>query len=374
MRKFKVLLVVPVSAIGGTELSTLTLATGLKQAGHRVHVMCNAHPLVDEFTEQGIDIVLAGMQRSIRGLIKDASRMRHCIVENKIEIIHFQSAFPVIMSLLSWRSIKANKVKVVWTCRGIKRISYPIVGRLFNLLTDFVIANCNAERNRLIRHGLSPRKATTIYNCPTIPIPKDTGKNEELLSELGIEPDTPVVGTASRLAPERGVRYFIEAAAMISQQVPEVKFIIAGGGPLEKELQQQASKLNIERQVVFLGPRHDMERVYSIMDIFANPALIRCGIDNINAEAMTSTKPVIATNVGGAPEIVQDGITGILVPERDAEKLAQAALLLLRDKDLARQMGMAGRKLIESRFTRERLIEEVEKAYSSCTDQPSHKR
>ena len=73
----------------------------------------------------------------------------------------------------------------------------------------------------------------------------------------------------------------------------------------------------------------------------------------------------------GAPEIVHDGITGILVPERDAEKLAQAALLLLRDKDLARQMGMAGGKLIESRFTRDRLIEEVEKVYASCISEPT---
>ncbi len=371
MRKFKVLLVVPLSGIGGTELSTLTLATGLKQAGHQVYVLCNAHPLVDKFTERGLNVVPAGMQRSLRGLIKGASEMRHCIVENKIEIIHFQSAFPIVMSLLSWRGIKANKVKVVWTCRGIKRISYPVVGRLFNSLTDFVIANCNAERDRLIRHGLSPQKVTTVYNCPTIPIPEDTGKNEELLRELGIGLDTPVVGTASRLAPERGVKYFIEAAAMISQQVPGVKFIIAGGGPLEKELQQQASKLNIEGQVVFLGPRHDMERVYSIMDILVNPALIRCGIDNINAEAMAFAKPVIATDIGGAPEIVQDGITGILVPERDAEKLAQAALLLLKDKDSARQMGMAGRKLIESRFSRERLIEEVEKVYASCISEPN---
>lgn len=369
MKKFKVLLVVPIGGIGGTELSTLALATGLKQAGHQVYVMCNAHPLVNEFTERGLEVVLAGMERNPVGLIKDASKMRYCIVKNEIEIIHFQSAFPIIMSLLSRRSIKTNRVKVIWTCRGIKRISYIIVGRLFNFLTDFVIANCNAEKNKLIRNGLSPDKVAAIYNCPTIAIPEDvSSKSKELLDELGIDSDTPIVGTASRLAPERGVKYFIESAALISKQIPEARFIIAGGGPLEGKLRQQASDLNVEEQVVFLGPRRDMEMVYGLMDIFVNPLLSKygaAGTGNTTAEAMVFAKPVVATNVAGIPEIVQDNVTGILVPEKDPDSLAQSVLRLLRDNDLARKMGLAGRERVMRDFTMERLVSQVEQVYSS---------
>ncbi len=86
MRKFRVLLVSPLSNFAGTELSTLSLATGLKQAGYEVYVMCNAHPLVSEFIERGLKIVLAGMQRNPVGLIEDTSKMRQCIAENKIDI------------------------------------------------------------------------------------------------------------------------------------------------------------------------------------------------------------------------------------------------------------------------------------------------
>ncbi|OGO03256.1 MAG: hypothetical protein A2Y72_00985, partial [Chloroflexi bacterium RBG_13_53_26] len=258
MRKFKILLVTPLSNIGGTELSTLSLATGLKQAGHHVCVMCNAHPLLDEFTDRGVHVVLGGMQRDPLGLLKDSSRLRRCIDENGIEIVHFQSALPIVTSLLSGRAIKANRVRLVWTCRGIKGLSYAVAGHLFNYLIDFVIANCDSEKNRLLRHGLSPQKIKTIYNCLNMPIPEDISKNREMLNELGVNGNTPIVGTASRLAPDRGVKYFIETASIVAQQIPEAKFIIAGDGPLDKELRKQVANLGIEKQVVFLGPRRDM--------------------------------------------------------------------------------------------------------------------
>ncbi|MCX5998991.1 MAG: glycosyltransferase family 4 protein [Chloroflexi bacterium] len=366
MRKFRVLLVVPLGGVGGTELSTLSLASGLKQAGHQVYVMCNNHPLVDEFRARGLEVVPAGMKRNAIGLARDAAIMRRCIDENGIDIIHFQSAFPIIMSLLCWRTIKASRAKVIWTCRGIKRTSYPVVGRLFNVLTDFVIANCRAERDRLIRHGLSPDKVTAIYNCPTIGIPEDTGtKSKELLDELGIEPRVPVIGTASRLAPERGVRHFIQAAALICDRMPGVKFVIAGGGPSEKELRRQVRDLSMEQQVIFLGPRRDMESVYSIMDVFVNPSLVRCGTDNVSIEAMAFAKPVVITDVGGGAEVVHQGVTGFVVSPRDSGALAQAVLHLLRDPDLAKQMGLAGRERILNDFTMERLVSEVEMVYSS---------
>jgi len=369
MRTFRVLLVTPLSNPGGTELSTLSLATGLRQAGHEVYVMCNPHPLVSGFAERGVSVVLAGMRRNIWSLAKDASVMRRCIAESEIDIIHFQSAFPIIMSLLCRRTIESNGVKVVWTCRGIKGVSYAVAGHLFSHIVDFVIANCNAERDKLVRHGLSPWKISTIYNCPNIAVPMDIGgKSKDLLNELSIDADIPIVGTASRLAPERGVKYFLEAAAMVLRQLPEVKFIVAGSGPLEQQLRQQAASLGIERQVAFLGPRRDMEKVYSVVDVFVNPRPDEQGTGNTNAEAMAFGKPVVAVRGGGTPEIVHDDITGLLVPPKDSKALAQAVLRLLGDRDIARQMGLAGRQRVMRDYSVERLVREVEQVYEErCT-------
>lgn len=369
MRKFKVLLVVPLAGIGGTELSTLALATGLKQAGHQVYVMCNDSPLLEEFTKRGLEVVLVGMQRNPIALIRDASRMRRFIADNKIEVIHFQSALPIIMSLLAWRTIKANRVKVVWTCRSVKKTTYLILGRLFNHLVDVVIGNCKTERDKLIRYGFPPAKVTYAYNPPTIAIPEEVdGKDADLLNELGINPETPVVGTASRLSPERGVNYFVEAAAIIAQQIPNVRFVIAGGGPMDQPLRQRVNALNIEQQVIFLGPRRDMERVYSIMDVFVNPRRYdyeAAGTGNTNAEAMAFAKPIVATNVAGFAEIVQDRVTGILVPPGDSERLAQAILDLLSDKEWAMVLGLAGRQRVLTDFTVERLVHDVVEVYGT---------
>lgn len=370
MREFRVLLVVPLGNIGGTELSTLSLARGLRKAGHQVYVMCNPHPLAEAFAEAGVVTVQAGMRRNIRSLLTDAATMRRCLADNQIEIIHFQSAFPIIMALLSRRAIKAGGVKVLWTCRGIEKGSYAIVGRLFNHVVDFVIANCNAEREKLLRHGLSSRRTVTIYNTPNLSIPEYVaGKNSDLLAELGIDVDTPIVGTASRLSLQRGVQYFVEATASVSQAFPEVRFVIAGGGPAENELRKQTVDLDMRDRVVFLGPRRDMERVYSIMDVFVNPCPNELGTGNTNAEAMAFGKPVVAINRGGTPELVHDGTTGLVVAPRDSQALAQATLRLLRDRGLAKRMGAAGRERILKDLTLERLVREVEEVYSRLLKQ-----
>ena len=172
------------------------------------------------------------------------------------------------------------------------------------------------------------------------------------------------MGTASRLSPQRGVQYFLEAAALVWQAFPEVTFVIAGGGTAENDLRRQAADLHMGDRIVFLGPRRDMERVYSIMDVFVNPCPNELGTGNTNAEAMAFGKAVVAVNRGGTPELVQDGITGFVVPPRNAPALAEATLRLLRDRDLAKRMGRAGRERILRDFTLERLVREVEAVYS----------
>lgn len=364
MTEFRVLLVVPLYNVGGTELSTLSLARGLREAGHRVYVMCNRHPLADEFAQAGAVLVEAGMQRNIRGLLSDAATMRRCLADHQIQIIHFQSAFPIIMTLQSRRAIRAGGVKAIWTCRGVSEATFRLTGRVFNHLLDFVIANCDATKSKLVSNGLSPSRVQTIYNCPTIKMPQDLSRDSRLLSEIGLDPETQTVGTASRLREERGVNYFLDAAAVISEQSPQARFLIAGAGPQEEELRQQASRLGIERKVHFLGARRDMDRIYPLMDVFVNPSVIRFGTDNVNIEAMAFARPVIVSDVGGGREIVADGVTGFVVPPRDAPALAEATVRLLKDNDLARRMGLAGRERILKDFTVERMVREVEAVYA----------
>lgn len=372
MRRLKVLLVTRVERehFGGVQLSTLVMAKGLQRVGHQVYVMCNSdHPFVDEFAEQGLTVVSAPLRVNFASLFTDIGILRRFVAQQQIDIVHFQYAFSVFMSPFCRGVRKSTGVRTVWTCRGIRKGAYLIMGPFANRFVDVVIGNCRQERDKLIKRGVSSRKVAFAYNPPTIGIPEDTTKDAELIKELEIDPTATVIGTASRLSPERGVEYFIQAAAKILAHDSHVQFVIAGGGPLEQKLRELAESLRVSQHIRFVGTRRDMSRVYSILDVFVNPlpaSYSVAGTGNTTAEAMVCARPVVTTDAGGITEMVEDGVTGIVVPSRDSGALAAACLRLLNDRKLMEEMGKAGRARILSKFTSRHLVEELERCYSQA--------
>lgn len=364
MEKLNILLVSPLKSLAGTELSTLTIATQLKQRGHQVYLICNSSPFTSRFQELDIKIGIGAIHlRSLTGMIKGTFDIRRFLAQNDIDIIHLQIAFTIPMVFLALRTIR-KKTPVVWHCRGIHTITYTLIG-MFNFLVDFAIVNCNSERNRLLDRGFPLRKTKTIYNCPNIQFPRSLEKDLRFLEKLNISSNTYIVGTASRLEKDRGVSYFLDAARKVIENISNVIFIIAGDGPLREKLKHQAKRLGVEKQVYFLGPVKGMEKFYASIDILVNPVLHGMGVGNINIEAMCFAKPVIASGLGGISEAIIDGTTGILVPPKNSQKLAEAIMYLLENGDVAKRMGEAGRERVRNYFTPERLVSELEEAYFS---------
>jgi glycosyltransferase involved in cell wall biosynthesis len=139
-----------------------------------------------------------------------------------------------------------------------------------------------------------------------------------------------------------------------------------GDGPLRESLEDQAKAASIQSSVAFLGQRTDAFRVLSEFDIFVLPSSEREGLGISMLEAMSCGLPVIATNVGGIPEVVRDGVNGFLVPPKNPHMLAERILRLLRDKNRAKSMGEAGKKILETEFTSEMMIGEIEKLYEEA--------
>ena len=369
MRSFRILLVSPIVGVGGTELITLTLARGLLKRKHHIYIFANDDGfLSEEYKKFGVKFIEGNAyppKKSILKIIKTIYHLRKCIIHNNIEIVHAQMAWPIPLIYIASMFIKSRRLKIIWHCRGIKDNNYKIVGRLFNYLTDFVITNCHYERKKLLRNGMKYSHVKTIYNAPNIEIPSEIPihKDSSLLKELHITDDTAIIGSVSRLAQEKGVKYFIEAAAEVIKECLNVKFLVVGDGTLRRNLEEQSQKLGLEENILFIGARRDMKRIYSITDILVNPLLIGRGTGNVNAEAMAFGKPVIATKVGGVPEIVIDGENGFLVPFRDPNTIAEKIIELLNNQALRKSMGEAGRKQVERYFSQERFGDEVEKVY-----------
>ena len=357
---FNVLLLTPWLRIGGEERSTLSIAKGLRKRGHKVTVMSTAGPLLDVYKRNRVRVVSANVdKRSPLGFVKGVKDVRAFVLQNKIQIIHSQAVVPTLMAYFACHSLGEVKPKIIWHCRGIKNSSYGWVGRCFNFMTDLVIANSRYEMNRLIRNGLMPEHVKVIHNCANIDFPANFYKTPNR---------HPVVATVSRLAPQKGIEFFLEAAREVSDKISDVHFKVVGDGPLKEKLQQQAADLGLNGKVEFSGFKKDLNQVYTAMDILVFPSLWE-SFGNVAVEAAFYGVPVVASNVGGIPEAVVDGETGVLVQPGKADKLARTILELLDDSKRSARMGWAGRERAGKYFTARRLITGIEETYEDLVGQ-----
>lgn len=219
-------------------------------------------------------------------------------------------------------------------------------------LPDRVICVSEAVRRVVVeREGVEKERAVVIHNGVTLPESMPGGAHRhEVRAELGLGDDHPVVGMVANLNREvKGVGYFVEAMPLILEEVADARFVIVGGGPDEHSLRSRARDLGLGDRVVFAGFRPDIERFYSLMDISVLTSLSE-GLSMTLLESMSFGLPVVATRVGGNPEIVRDGKTGFLVPARDPEALAHRIVKLLRNRELRENMGRAGRRVVERDF------------------------
>jgi sugar transferase (PEP-CTERM/EpsH1 system associated) len=179
---------------------------------------------------------------------------------------------------------------------------------------------------------------------------------------LGLPPDAVVVGTAARLVPVKDQANLLQAFKRLAEADINFTGVIAGDGPLRADLEAQARALGIESRVRFLGHVPAVERVYASLDVFVLSSKSE-GLSNTILEAMASKVAVVATRVGGADELIEDGASGLLVPPEDSAALADAIGWLIRDEDLRQSMSAAGRRRALTRFTLERMLREYRDMY-----------
>jgi glycosyltransferase involved in cell wall biosynthesis len=172
----------------------------------------------------------------------------------------------------------------------------------------------------------------------------------------------PLLCTVGRLVAGKGISVLLEALELIRREAPNAALVIAGDGPRRKDLQRTAEQLGLTHRVRFLGNRDDVERIYPLCDIYVQPSHAE-GISLTILEACSCGLPVVATAVGGNPEVIEDGRTGMLVPADDAQSLAEAVLRLWRRPARARRMGRAARRRVRNEFSVERMVEQYMDLY-----------
>jgi glycosyltransferase involved in cell wall biosynthesis len=190
---------------------------------------------------------------------------------------------------------------------------------------------------------------------------------QRIRRELGIPEDAPLMVVVSRLVRQKGLEQFLEAARMLAPRFADAYFAIVGyanpaEGDYEQSLKALAAQLGIERRVVFTGLRHDVPALLAAATVSVMPSLNEA-LSNVLLESMAAGAPTVATRVGGTPEAVIDGVTGLLVEPGDPAALAESIARLLIDRDLASRLSEAARKTIEGRYSVETMVRSTQQLY-----------
>jgi glycosyltransferase involved in cell wall biosynthesis len=235
-----------------------------------------------------------------------------------------------------------------------RRVDFPPIRNLlsrwkYRLPRAHYLAVSDAVRHVLLASGLPAQQVQTVYSGV------DLRRFDAVSQNWSPFPaGTRVVGTVGHLAGHKGHRYLLEATRYLLQREPQIGVVIAGDGDLRSTLEQQATALGIAERVRFTGFCHNILGLMQGFEVFVFPSYLE-GLGTAVLDAMALRKPVVATRAGGIPEMVQDGVTGLLVPPRDPEALAQAVHSLLQHPAQGRAFGEAGRKRVEQQFTVEHM-------------------
>ncbi|HEX8966681.1 MAG TPA: glycosyltransferase family 4 protein [Chloroflexota bacterium] len=238
------------------------------------------------------------------------------------------------------------------------------IERALGLLTDRIIVVGEGQREEIARYGVAPlRKLEAIrLGLELSPFLNAEERRGRLRHELSLGRETPLVGIVARLVPIKAHEVFFQAASDVLRGLPDARFVVVGDGERRAELEALVSRLGMAASVTFLGWRRDLATIYADLDVVALTSLNE-GSPVALIEALASARPVVATAVGGVPEVVVDGVTGLTVPPSNPPAMAHAMLELLRDRKLASRLGAAGRRHVYPRYDSSRLVDDVRNLY-----------
>ncbi|ULA61354.1 MAG: Glycosyl transferase, group 1 [Nitrospira sp.] len=242
-----------------------------------------------------------------------------------------------------------------------RRLAYRWVSRRATM----VAVSQNLKQFIVEKVGVSPERIKVLYNGVDASPRYDRVDVDDCKKELGLPENHQIVGVVGNLYPVKGHQYLIDGLPAILAKCPNTSFVFAGRGELEAALKAQVRRLGIETNVFFLGLRQDIPRILAMLDVFVLPSLSE-GLSMAILEAMSAGKPVIATQVGGNPELVLNGETGFLVPPRDSQALASSVVTLLTNRQQAAQYAERGKRRAEGQFSLRTMVCAYQSLYDEC--------
>lgn len=353
---------------GGLEMYAVDTALALAARGHHVAFLCAEGSTIEE------KVKAAGLEAFplLNGPLRPIGEIYSLLKSDHYDVIHTHLSHDLGVLVPAIR-LSGWKGKLFFSRQMISGISKKdLLHQFLYRRIDGLFAVSNAVRQNVIDTcPIDPDKVHLLWNTIR-PSDFDPGKYDtlEIRQELGIDPETTVVGIVGRITPKKGHKEFIEAANTVLQSTDKkICFLVVGGASYEEEdFEAEIHRLataeyRLGENIRFTGFRPDISRMMAAMDIFVFPSYKEAfGITLL--EAMAMKLPIIASNNGGVPDIIIDKESGLLVPPQNAEALAAAMLTLLNEDTYLKKFAEEGRKRVEAHFTFSAYIKKLEERYS----------
>ena len=342
----------------GAEVQVYNIVSSLADLGgfNVSAIILNTGKLADKLTRAGIPISV--IDESRHGFFDIVKQVKTHCRKNRIALLHTHRYKE---NIIGGMVKKAGCIEfLVQTVHGLpepfsglQKIKADVFNALNRHYTKKYFDRIQAVSSQIKSHFqefIPEQKIRIVYNSINPDHIRFNRTKREILEELGIAPDAPVIGSVGRLVPIKAFDVLLRAAKRILESRPETRFIIVGDGPLRGELETLARELGLESAIIFTGYRNDALDVINSFSIFALSSHNE-GVPTVVLEAMALNIPVVATAVGGVPEVIEDGRSGLLVSPGDPEAFARACLRLLNNPQEAERFRHDGQRAIEDKFT-----------------------
>lgn len=344
----------------GGQRQVLLAVQGLRALGHRAFLV--AHPAGELLARMSEGHDLVGLAPSHEADLATAWRLSRIMRDLRPQLVHAHDAHGVSMAALALsfgrmapqpRLVASRRVSFHLKQNSLSRWKYRQVDR-------FLTAS-HAIGRILVEDGIEESRLVTVYEGIDVEQVLHTPPLN-IHAELWLPTHAPVIGQVAALTAEKGHRYLIEAARIVVRHVPDARFVILGEGELRSQLEHQIREHRLEKHVILAGFRPDVLAFHRSFDLFVLSSL-KEGLGTSILDAMAASKAVVATDTGGIPEAVIHGRTGLLVPPRDAQALADSLIQLLEDEPTRTAMGRRGFERIQEHFSVQRMLQGTLEVY-----------
>lgn len=369
---------------GGTEGQVYNLSKGLSSSHFDLEIAAlnKTGPFVDKYEQDGITINEFPIQSffSLEAFLQ-LIRLTKYLRKNRIDIVHAYNFYSIIFSIPAAKLAGVPVVIASIRDQGVYLTkSQKWMQRAVCLLADRILVNSESIKQWLLDQGYQQSKITLIKNGIDLSSSESLGittsKKSNIRKELEIKDNAPLVVMIARLNKHKGVADFIEAAALVNREHPQARFLLIGKpskdsvsadkGSISDQQQWFALRrqLKLEKVVFFCGYRSDVAQILSQAAVSVLPSHSE-GISNTLLESMAAGVPIVSTRVGGASELVEEGVDGILVPAHCPQQLAGGISRILNSIELAQRLSLAARQKVTDNFSLHSMVENTKKVYAS---------